>query len=137
MQLLGAEVWEVVRRDPYFHGHCLRVETGIEKGTKDEILSEADKNRGASPVENGGIKFIQAVPISRKSRALKAGIRSAPRPIPQFSLSLSLPLSLSFSLPFAPVSHASPLFYCELKQPFCPNDAILAVKMFNIEYEPF
>jgi len=26
--------------------------------------------------ENGGIKFIQAVPISRKSCALKAGIRA-------------------------------------------------------------
>lgn len=49
---------------------------GYGKEHRDEILSGTVENRKALPVENGGIKFIQAVPISRKSCAIKAGIRA-------------------------------------------------------------
>lgn len=80
LQLL-ANKYRKLYKDPSFQGCCLGghiIETGTyRKGHKDEILSEPDKNRRATPVENGGIKFIQAVPISRKSHVLKARIRSS------------------------------------------------------------
>lgn len=68
-----------------------------------KFLERGRENRKAPPVENGGIKFIQAVPISRKSCALKAGIRALGTTHPSNSHHRCLLLSFPAVL----------LFYCE------------------------